>query len=160
MKTDMKQWGALVLFLLLTFSVSGIGGLFTSRSVGTWYQTLRKPSWSPPDWVFSPVWITLYAMMAVAAWLVWRKGGFARFSPALVFFSLQLLLNALWSFLFFGLRSPGAGLADIIPLWIAILATTVLFWRVSTAAGLLFVPYLGWVGFALALNLSLWRLNT
>ena len=160
MKTDMKQWGALVLFLLLTFSVSGMGGFFTSRSVDTWYRTLKKPVWSPPDWLFGPVWIALYAMMAVAAWLVWRKGGFKGLSPALVLFALQLLLNALWSPLFFGMRSPLAGLVDIIPLWFAILATLVLFLRVSTPAGLLFVPYLAWVGFALFLNLSLWRLNT
>ena len=153
-----KQLLALLISLGVCFAAAGVGSLFTSMSVTTWYPTLTKPEWTPPGWVFGPVWSTLYAMMAVAAWLVWRRGG-SEAQPALRIFALQLGLNVLWSVLFFGLRLPGVALAEIIFLWLAIGATARVFGRISTSAGLLFVPYFVWVGFAAILNFAIWRLN-
>jgi translocator protein len=143
-------------FLLITFAVAGISGASTSGSVRGWYLTISKPSWNPPSWVFGPVWTALYAMMAVAAWLVWRQAGW---SSALLLFGIQLALNAAWSPLFFGLHRIDLALADIVLMWAAIVATTVAFWKVTPFAGWLFVPYLLWVTFATALNFALWRLN-
>ena len=117
---------------------------------------LVKPSWTPPDWVFGPVWSVLYLSMAVAAWLVWRQGN--AFTP-MTLFATQLALNAPWSWLFFGLHSPGAAFIDIVLLWAAIAATTIAFWHRLLVAGLLFVPYLAWVSFAAVLNFGIWRLN-
>jgi benzodiazapine receptor len=150
---------ALVIAILVCFAAAGIGGLFTARSVPTWYQTIEKPSWTPPSGVFGPVWTVLYLMMGIAAWLVWRKDGFSGAGPALGVFGVQLALNALWSVLFFGMRNPGAGFAEIILLWVAIVATVALFWRVSALAGALLLPYLAWVTFAAALNGAIWRLS-
>ena len=143
-------------WVLLSFSAAIIGGWFTP---GEWYAQLQKPSWNPPPWVFGPVWTVLYAMMAVAAWLVWRRGGFAAHRTALSLFLLQLLFNALWSPLFFGLHWPGLALLDLVLLWLSLLAALVAFWRAQTLAGVLLVPYLAWVTFAGVLNLALWRLN-
>jgi translocator protein len=155
MKT--KEWGALVGWLAASYAAAVIGGVATARSVTEWYPTIAKPEWTPPSWLFGPVWTVLYAMMAVAAWLVWRKAGWS--GPALKVFALQLILNAAWSILFFGMRDPFAGLLDIVALWIAIVVTTVLFFRVSKVAGALMAPYLLWVSFATALNFAIWRLN-
>jgi tryptophan-rich sensory protein len=149
----------LALFIALCLGVSAAGAWFTSGSVATWYPALRKPVWSPPAWVFGPVWTVLYVMMATAAWLVWRKAGVSGAPGALGIFALQLALNAAWSPLFFGLRSPGAGLTDIVALWIAIGATLFAFWRIVPLAGVLLVPYWLWVSFATALNFALWRMN-
>lgn len=126
---------------------------------GAWYAELNKPSWNPPGWLFGPVWTVLYSMMAVAAWLVWQFGGFRLQGRALKWYLAQLLLNALWSPLFFGLHSPGLALGEILLLWVAIAITMRKFWRVSKWAGWLMVPYLGWVSFATVLNFILWRLN-
>jgi len=153
-----QQILALAICLGICFSAAGIGSLFTNTSVTTWYAMLIKPQWTPPNWVFGPVWSTLYAMMAVAAWLVWRQGR-SETQHALRFFAVQLTLNVLWSALFFGLRMPGLAFAEIIFLWLAIGATTLTFGRTSTAAALLFVPYFAWVGFAAILNFTIWRLN-
>lgn len=137
-----------------------IGSLFTARTVSSWYLTLRKPGWTPPSGVFAPVWISLYLLMGIAAFLVWRKGlGHEGVRTALALFVLQLVLNTLWSAAFFGATSPLAGLIVIIALWIAILATIVCFLRVSTGAGLLLIPYISWVSFAAALNWSIFALN-
>jgi translocator protein len=152
-------WVGLIVLLTLCFAVAGVGGLATSPNIPNWYAGLAKPSWTPPNWVFGPVWSTLYIAMAVAAWLVWRKAGLAGAAMPMALFGIQLLLNALWSWLFFGLHSPGAAAIDIVLLWLAIAATTIAFWRRSAAAGILFVPYLVWVSFALTLNLAIWRLN-
>lgn len=141
------------------FAAAGIGGVATARSVGTWYQELAKPPFSPPDWVFGPVWTVLYLMMGVAAWLVWRRAGLRDGAAALTLFGVQLALNAAWSWLFFGFRLPGVAFVELLVLWAAIAATLVAFWRTTLAAGLLMVPYLAWVSFAAALNLALWRLN-
>ncbi len=146
----------LLAWLLLCFAGASGGALFTP---GEWYAALRKPSWNPPGWIFGPVWTALYAMMAVAAWLVWQRGGFAAQRHALGLFLAQLTLNALWTPLFFGLRQPGVAFAEIILLWLAILATLLAFRPVSRAAVWLLVPYLAWVSFAAVLNGTLWRLN-
>jgi tryptophan-rich sensory protein len=159
MKTGTRNAVAFVVCLAACFGAAAIGSLFTGPAVGTWYQQIRKPAFSPPDWLFGPVWTTLYAMMAVAAWLVWRKGDTAARSAALALFGLQLVLNAAWSPIFFRLRSFGGAFADIVALWLAILATLVAFLRVSAPAGILLVPYLGWVSFAAVLNFAIWRLN-
>jgi len=158
MKHKNSIW-MLALFVAICFAVSGFGAIVTSRSVSQWYPALVKPSWNPPSWVFGPVWTLLYLMMAIAAWIVWRRLGFKGGAKPLSIFALQLALNAAWSPLFFGLRNPLAGLIDIIPLWVAILATMVSFWRISRLAGALLIPYWLWVGFAAALNFTIWRLN-
>lgn len=156
---SVSQWLVLALFVLICLGTAGLGAAWTNLSVGDWYATLNKPSWNPPKWVFGPVWTALYIGMAVAAWLVWRKNGLADAWLPLLLFGLQLFLNAAWSALFFGLRSPDLAFADIILLWIAILATIIAFGRVSSMAATLLVPYLAWVSFATALNWSIWRLN-
>ena len=122
-----------------------------------WYANLSKPSRTPPNWLFGPVWTILYIAMAIAAWLVWRKAGLTAVPMQL--FLLQLLLNVAWSAVFFRLRSPGPAFVEIVMLWLAILATMIEFWRAVPLAGLLLLPYLIWVSYATALNYSIWRLN-
>jgi len=136
------------------------GGIFTAESVRTWYVGLTKPSFSAPNWLFAPVWIVLYALMGIALYIVWEKSKSLEV-PAVVFiaFFLQLLLNVLWSFVFFGLRSPLWGFVEIAVLWAAILLTMILFWRISQTAGALLIPYLAWVTFASVLTFSIWKLN-
>jgi translocator protein len=146
----------LILWLALSFGVAALGGWFAP---GEWYATLQKPSWNPPNWIFGPVWTILYVVMAVAAWLIWKRGGFARRRLALSLYLTQLLFNALWSPLFFGLRSPALAFVDLSLLWLALLATVVTFWRIRPLAGALLIPYVAWVTFAWALNLALWQLN-
>ena len=126
---------------------------------GEWYEALAKPGWTPPDAVFAPVWSVLYVLMAVAAWLVWSRAGFAGAGVALSLFIVQLVLNALWSYLFFGARRPDLAFLEVILLWAVILLVTVLFWRETRIAGVLMVPYLAWVGFASCLNFALWQMN-
>ncbi len=154
-----RELMALVAALALCFAVAGLGGYWTSLGLGPWYEGLRKPSWNPPNWVFGPVWTALYAAMAVAAWLVWRRRETRRVGLPLGLFGLQLALNLAWSGLFFAMRSPGLAFGEVVLLWGAILATTVVFGRVSRAAGWLMVPYLLWTTYAATLNLALWRLN-
>jgi tryptophan-rich sensory protein len=162
MEKIMKNWNSLVmlsLFVGLCLAVGGVGGFVTNSSVSDWYPALRKPSWNPPAWVFGPVWTALYVMMAIAAWLVWRRRESESVSSALWLFAIQLALNAAWSPLFFGLKNPLAGLLDIVPLCAAILATLISFWKISTVAGMLLLPYWLWVCFAAVLNFTLWRMN-
>jgi tryptophan-rich sensory protein len=151
-----RQTLALIGWLALCFAASGTA-VFVS--IGGWYSSLNKPSWNPPPWIFGPVWSLLYIMMAVAAWLVWREGGWKRHGRTLGLFFLQWLLNALWTPIFFGMHRSGLAFAEIIMLWIVLAATLRLFWRVSKLAGVLLVPYLVWVSFAAALNFAIWRLN-
>ncbi|HEX8746647.1 MAG TPA: TspO/MBR family protein [Pyrinomonadaceae bacterium] len=163
MKTEaygLSTWLALGLSIAICFSAAGIGSLFTDPEIGGWYARIEKPSWTPPNWVFGPVWSVLYLMMAVAAWLVWKEKGFAGAAAPLALFGAQLVFNALWSILFFGMHRMGLALLDIILLWSAILATLLSFWRVSPAAGALMIPYLLWVTYASALNYSIWRVNS
>jgi len=150
----------LVVSIMICQGAGLIGSIFTRTSVGTWYVTLRKPSFNPPSWLFGPVWITLYAMMGVSLFFVWRKGlGNPGVRVALTVFAIQLVLNVLWSVAFFGLNSPLRGFIVIVVLWSAILLTVIYFWRVSTAGALLLLPYMAWVSFALVLNFRIWRLN-
>ena len=158
----MKSWyslATLVLSIAICLAVAGAGAVFTRGSIRNWYPLLQKPSWTPPSWLFGPVWTVLYLMMAIAAWLVWRRRGFGNVDSALGLYVFQLALNAMWSPLFFGMKNPLAGLLDIVPLWAAILATLISFWRISSAAGALLVPYWLWVSFATALNFAIWKMN-
>jgi benzodiazapine receptor len=147
----------LVGWLALCFAAASLGVICMP---GDWYAQLRKPSWNPPTWIFGPVWTALYTMMALAAWLVWKRAGLAAQRVPLALFLLQLIFNALWSPLFFGLKNPALAFVDIVLLWLALLATLVVFWRTSRLAGALLVPYLAWVSFAAALNYALWQLNS
>jgi tryptophan-rich sensory protein len=148
----------LMLFLFLGLSLSA--ALFGAQfQPGEWYEQLSKPSWTPPNWLFAPVWTFLYFAMAVAAWLVWRRVGWREARLAFSFFVLQLMLNAIWSWVFFALHRPGLAFGEITVLWAAVLTTLVMFWRRCPLSGALFLPYLVWVSFAAVLNFSLWRLN-
>ncbi len=149
--------GGWVLWVLAALSAGWIGSQFMP---GAWYASLAKPSWNPPSSVFGPVWTLLYVFMGTAAWFVWKERGFFGARWALSLFGIQLALNALWSYLFFGLHDPMLAFAEIVALWIAILATMVSFWRVRLIAGALLLPYLCWVSFAAALNYQIWRLNS
>lgn len=157
---DDRRRSATVLAGLLGASASAaaVGAVPTVRAVEGWYQQLDKPSWTPPDGAFGPAWSVLYAAQAAAAWLAWRADP-ATAAPALRLHGAQLVLNAGWSLVFFGLRRPGLALLDIAVLWVAIAATMRAFARRSRAAAALFVPYLAWVSFAAALNWSVWRRN-
>lgn len=157
LNTDLfHQLRALVLFLLICFAAAAVGSLFPP---GDWYADLTRPSFAPPNWVFGPVWTVLYVAMAIAAWLVWREAGLRKGRVAFTLFGIQLLLNAAWSILFFGLHSLGAALIDLSLLWLAIAATIFAFSRHSKTSALLLVPYLGWVTFAGWLNYGFWTLN-
>jgi translocator protein len=152
---QLKRWFGLAGWVALSLMAGVIGSQFEP---GAWYAQLDKPSWNPPSSVFGPVWTVLYVLMGVAAWLVWDgRGSAAR--GALALFVVQLIFNATWSWLFFGLQSPGLALMGIAVLWVLIVLTTVVFWRVKTLAGALLLPYLAWVTFATALNYEIWRLN-
>lgn len=137
-----------------------IAAALTAQSVRTWYPTIVKPSFTPPNWLFGPAWTILYALMGIALYLVWQKSeqGIAVRTAVIVFF-LQLGLNALWSFIFFGMQSPFWAFVEIVLLWLCILATIILFWKISTAASLLLVPYILWVTYASALTFAIWQLN-
>lgn len=138
-----------------------IGSLFTMPAIPTWYAALQKPSFTPPNWLFGPAWGTLYLLMGIAAFLVWRQGlNEPGVKPALVFFLVQLVLNTLWSIVFFGAKSLLGGVVIILVLWLAILWTMLWFFKISTAAGALLVPYLLWVSYASVLTVVVWRLNT
>ena len=147
---------ALAGWLVLTFCAPALG---VFGMPGEWYAALHKPPWNPPGWIFGPVWTVLYTLMAVAAWLVWRRGGWRTQRGPLGLYLVQLGLNAAWSPLFFGLQQPGWALLDILLLLAAIIATMVAFARVQRLPGWLLVPYLLWVAFATALNFTLWRMN-
>lgn len=147
--------------ILVSASAGVIGSVFTARSVTTWYADLAKPAFTPPGWLFGPVWTVLYIMMGVALYLVWQKssGGGRDVVPAVVLFFTQLLLNAAWSVIFFGEREIFIALVEISVLWVLVLLTVISFWRVTPVAGVLLLPYLLWVGFAAVLNHSIWQLN-
>jgi len=146
--------------ITITYAAAAIGGIFTGPAVNTWYPTLNLPTFTPPSWLFGPVWTILYGMMGIAVFMVWRtKHNQHRRMTAIIVYSVQLGLNAAWSPVFFGLKNPGAGLIIIILLWFAIAATIYAFQRVSRPAALLFIPYLLWVSFAVVLNYAIWRLN-
>jgi benzodiazapine receptor len=156
----MKGPVRLAVALALPLAVGFVAGRVTAPAVASWYPALVKPPFTPPAQLFGPVWTALYLAMGAAAWLVWRQGlATPGVAMALTVFLLQLLLNGLWSLLFFGLRSPLAGLVDIAALWVAVVACAILFFARSRWAGALMVPYAAWVTFAAVLNASIWILN-
>ncbi|MGA9769758.1 MAG: TspO/MBR family protein [Blastocatellia bacterium] len=157
--TDKSDWIGLVVSILICFAVAGLGSLATNPEIPNWYQAIRKPAWTPPNWLFGPVWTALYLAMAVAAWLVWKRAGWEANNNALWLFVIQLALNLAWSFIFFKFHNPALALIDILFLWLAILLTAVKFAGVSRAAALLLVPYLIWVTYAASLNFAIWRMN-
>ena len=151
----------LILCIAICQMAGVIGSIFTASSVATWYTTLKKPWFSPPGSVISAVWILLFVLMGISLFLVWRQGiSGADSKIALVVFAAQLLVNTLWSYAFFGLQSPLAGVVVIVVLWLLILQTIVRFWPIRKGAALLLVPYIIWVSFAGFLNYSIWRLNS
>lgn len=156
MKTFLRLLGCVV----LCETAGLIGGIFTAQSVTTWYSTLAKPPFNPPAWVFGPVWTTLYLLMGISLYLVWQIKRETKWRlAALGVFFAQLILNALWSFIFFGLRNPGWAVFEIVVLWACILVTVILIWKLSRPAALLLLPYILWVSFAAVLNVAVWRLN-
>jgi benzodiazapine receptor len=150
----------LIICLALTFSAALVGSLFTRGAVTDWYATLNRPYFTPPNWLFGPVWTILYLLMAISAFIVWQK---SLVNPAvkiaLILYLVQLILNALWSVIFFGLKLPMLAFIEIIMLWTAIVFTILAFARVSITAALILVPYILWVSFAAVLNFSIWFLN-
>jgi benzodiazapine receptor len=149
-----------VISIILCQSAGLLGSFFTIPAIPTWYATLNKPVFSPPNWLFSPVWISLYTLMGISLFMVWNKAEKRPYHrKALTFFFIQLALNALWSVFFFGLQSPWAGLIEMAFLWSALVMTIYYFFKLSQWAGILLLPYLVWVSFAFVLNFSLWVLN-
>lgn len=153
---ERNKWSGLIVWLLAVAAVSTFGSLFMP---GEWYRALAKPSLTPPSWVFGPVWTILYILMAISAWLVWVRFGFREAKVGLTLFIVQLVLNGLWSWLFFGLHWMGLASLEIVLMFFAILATIIAFWKLRPVAAYLLIPYLLWVGYASLLTFLLWRLN-
>lgn len=147
------KWFRLILLIILCQSAGIIGSFFTVSSVKNWYVYLNKPSFSPPNWLFAPAWFTLYTLMGIALYLVWKN------KPAVRLFLIHLFFNAIWSIIFFGLQNPLVALLDIILLWSMIIMMIVKFWKINKVASYLLIPYFFWVSFATLLNFSVWRLN-
>jgi tryptophan-rich sensory protein len=151
---------AFIFCLALPLAIGGLGGFFTFESVKTWYITLNKPALNPPNWIFGPVWTTLYVLMGIASFLVWQKRKEnPLYKKAIAFYLVQLVLNLMWSFLFFYQQQVGLALAEIILLWLVIATNGYLFYKINKTAGLLFVPYLLWVSFATYLTYAIYTLN-
>ena len=156
----MKDITKLLISVVISLSAGFIGSIFTNPNIETWYATIKKPSIAPPDWVFAPVWTILFLLMGIAAYLVWRQGwSNPQVRTAVVIFLIHLIVNILWSAVFFGLRAPMAAFFVIIALWLLILVIIILFANITVTAGILLIPYLLWVSFASVLNFMLWRLN-
>jgi len=156
--TRRRQIAGLAGWFAVSFVAAAIGAA-ASVQAGDFYASLARPDWAPPPWIFGPVWTVLYALMGIAAWLVWRAGGFREAGFALALFLAQLAPNALWSWLFFRWHRGALSFADVLLLWALVAATLISFWRIRPAAGALLVPYLLWISFAAALNYSVWQLN-
>lgn len=156
--SKVMQFAGLIGWLAVSFIASAIGAV-ASLQAGSFYTQLVRPDWAPPPSIFGPVWTVLYTLMGIAAWLVWRAGGFRPAKVALTLFLIQLALNASWSWLFFGWHQGALALLDILLLWSLIVATLVAFWRIRRLAGALLTPYLLWVSFASMLNYFVWQLN-
>jgi translocator protein len=155
----MSNFIKLIISIIIPQLAGGIGAIFTSKSVATWYKTLKRPSLNPPDWVFGPVWTILFLLMGISLYLVWTSENVGGKKLAIWVFGLQLALNVLWSIIFFGAHRPDLALVEIFVLWLAILANIFVFCSISKPAGLLLLPYLFWVSFAAYLNYNLWKLN-
>jgi tryptophan-rich sensory protein len=153
------RWIGLAFWIALCFAVAGLGARWTSGEIDGWYRTLTRPAIAPPNWVFGPVWTLLYALMAGAAWRVWLAAPSSARSWGLGLFLLQLALNLAWSWIFFRQHAIGAALVEVLMLWAAIGATTLVFGRVEPVSAWLMGPYLAWVAFASVLNFAFWRLN-
>jgi len=150
----------LIIAIIIPVAVGAISGFFTATGVESWYQTITKPSWNPPNWIFAPVWTTLYILMGIALYLVWKAEGNASLKKtAILLFAQQLLLNFCWSFIFFYEQAIGWALAEIIVMWLFILLSIFAFAKVNTTAAWLLVPYISWVSFATILNYTIWHLN-
>ncbi len=147
---------SLLVFILACAAAAAPGMAFRP---GAWYRRLNKPSWRPPDWLFGPVWLVLYIMIAISGWLVWRSAGLEGAAVALTVYVVQLVLNGLWSVIFFGLRRPDLAFAEIICLWLSILATIAAFYSLNATAAYMLIPYAAWASFAAILNFKIWRLN-
>lgn len=154
-----RQMLGLVGWLLISFAAAAAGAFATGTTIGSWYRLIAKPVWTPPTWVFAPVWITLFTLMAVAAWLVWRQGGFAAARLPLMLFLVQLALASVWSAIFFAMERPDLAAIEIVVLWVMIVLTCIAFWNKSRSAALLLVPYLIWITYAAALTIQIARLN-
>lgn len=160
MNMDKNQAFKLVISIFICFLAGAIGGLATTPAIPTWYAGLAKPAFSPPNWLFGPVWTTLYILMGISLFMIWREGlERPGIKKAISIFSVQLILNAIWSIAFFGLKSPFYGLIIIGALWIAIIATILSFTRISKTAGYILIPYILWVTFAAFLNYNIFILN-
>jgi tryptophan-rich sensory protein len=157
-RSEQRQLVGFIAWFAICFIAAAIGAVASIRA-GSFYVSLERPAWAPPPSVFSPVWTALYASMAIAAWLVWRQGGFHQARTALLLFLAQLAFNAVWSWLFFAWHLGALAFFDILLLWILIATTLIAFWRIRPLAGALLIPYLLWVSFAAALNYSVWQLN-
>jgi tryptophan-rich sensory protein len=154
-----RRWVGLGISLAIAFAIAGIGGAATGPSIETWYAGIPKPWFTPPNWVFGPVWTILFVMMAVAAWRVWEARGWQGARVALALYGIKLVLNALWSVLFFGLHRPDWALVEVLVFAGAIAATLVAFWRIDRFAGWLMAPYLAWAVFAAVLNARIVQIN-
>src|SRR5688572_28250941 len=156
----MNKTAKLIIAIIIPLVVGFTSGLFNQTGEGSWFQALQKPSWNPPSWVFAPVWTTLYIMMGIALYLIWKTPSSSKRKIAIAFFTFQLVLNFFWSFIFFKLEQPGWAFAEIVVLWLTILATIFSFASINKAAAWLLVPYISWVSFAAMLNYSIWTLNS
>lgn len=157
---DLNSIIRLVVSVIACFAAAGIGSLFTFKAIPTWYAGLKKPPYTPPNWAFGPVWTVLYILMAISVFFVWQKGLSTNgVFLAFILFWIQLVLNTLWSVIFFEMKSKGGGVITIIILWLLILATIITSFRVSGWAGSLLIPYIVWVSIASYLNIGVWRLN-
>jgi len=161
-----KYISALIYFLLITFLAALVGNFFTAPSIPTWYASLNKPSFSPPNWLFGPAWTILYILMAVSAFWIWSSYAKARdekekrkIKTAIVIYGVHLVLNALWSFIFFGLQNPAWAFFEILILWVLIMIVAWKFYQIRRIAGIFFIPYILWVTFASVLNFAIWQLN-
>ncbi|NOT50540.1 MAG: tryptophan-rich sensory protein [Chitinophagaceae bacterium] len=151
----------LIIAVAVPLIIGFTSGFFTETGEASWYQSINKPSWNPPNWIFAPVWTTLYVLMGIALFLVWNSNVNTRYKrTAIILFSIQLLLNFFWSLIFFNQQQPGWALVEIITLWIFILLTIFAFAKLSKTAAWLLVPYISWVSFAAILNYTLWKLNS
>jgi tryptophan-rich sensory protein len=155
---NMKNLISLIVFLAICLGIAAVAGLVTVANIPTWYAGLAKPSFTPPNAIFGPVWTLLYILIAISGWMVWRKIGFSPDRPMAIY-GLQLALNFAWSFIFFGAHLVGLAVVNVLLLWLAIVWNIAMFWRVDRVAAALLLPYLAWVSFASALNVAVWQLN-
>ncbi|MDZ4796109.1 MAG: TspO/MBR family protein [Bacteroidota bacterium] len=157
----MNNTSKLIISIIIPVAIGATAGFFTTTGVGSWFQTINKPSWNPPSWIFGPVWTTLYILMGIALFLVWKSDASeVQKKTAILLFAVQLVLNFCWSFIFFNQEQPGWAFVEIVVMWVAILLTIFAFGNISKTAAWLLVPYISWVSFATILNYTIWKLNS